>query len=31
MNVEAQYDLECAADELADALSKIEPLKRDAA
>jgi antitoxin HigA-1 len=31
MNIQAQFDLECAADELADALKKIEPLKRDAA
>jgi antitoxin HigA-1 len=31
MNMQAQYDLECAADELADALGKIEPLKRNAA
>jgi addiction module HigA family antidote len=31
MNIQAQFDLECAADELAAALKKIEPLKRDAA
>jgi antitoxin HigA-1 len=31
MNIQAQYDLECAADELADVLRKIEPLKHDAA
>lgn len=31
MNIQAQYDLERAADELVDALRKIEPLKRDAA
>src|SRR6516225_4825534 len=26
MNIQAQYDLECVADELGDALRKIEPL-----
>jgi addiction module HigA family antidote len=31
MNIQAQFDLECAADELAATLKKIEPLKRDAA
>jgi antitoxin HigA-1 len=31
MNIQAQFDLECAADELAAALKKIAPLKRDAA
>jgi antitoxin HigA-1 len=31
MNVQAQFDLECAADEMGAALEKIEPLKRDAA
>ena len=31
MNIQAQYDLERAADGLADALRRIEPLKRDAA
>jgi addiction module HigA family antidote len=31
MNIQAQFDLECAADEMAAALKKIEPLKRDAA
>ena len=31
MNIQAQYDLECAADELGDVLRKIEPLKHDAA
>ena len=30
MNMQAQYDLECAADELGDVLRKIEPLKHDA-
>jgi addiction module HigA family antidote len=30
MNIQAQFDLECAADQLAVALKKIEPLKRDA-
>lgn len=31
MNIQAQFDLECAADALAAALRKIESLKRDAA
>jgi antitoxin HigA-1 len=31
MNIQAQYDLECAADELGDALGNIEPLTHDAA
>jgi antitoxin HigA-1 len=31
MNIQAQFDLECAADEMGAALKKIEPLKRDAA
>jgi antitoxin HigA-1 len=31
MNIQAQFDLERAADELAATLKKIEPLKRDAA
>jgi addiction module HigA family antidote len=31
MNIQAQFDLECAADEMAAALKKIEPLNRDAA
>jgi len=31
MNIQAQFDLECAADEMGEALKKIEPLKRDAA
>jgi hypothetical protein len=31
MNIQTQFDLECAADQLAAALKKIEPLKRDAA
>jgi antitoxin HigA-1 len=31
MNIQAQFDLECAADEMAVALKKIEPLKREAA
>jgi addiction module HigA family antidote len=30
MNMQAQYDLECAADELGDVLRKIEPLNHDA-
>jgi antitoxin HigA-1 len=30
MNMQAQYDLECTADELEDVLRKIEPLKHDA-
>jgi addiction module HigA family antidote len=30
MNIQAQYDLECAADELAEVLRKIEPLKHEA-
>jgi addiction module HigA family antidote len=28
MNIQAQFDLECAADDMAAALKKIEPLKR---
>jgi antitoxin HigA-1 len=31
MNIQAQFDLESAADEMAAALRKIEPLKRNAA
>ena len=31
MNIQAQFDLERAVDELATDLKKIEPLKRDAA
>ncbi len=31
MNIQAQFDLERAVDELAAALKKIEPLKRNAA
>ena len=31
MNIQAQFDLESAADEMATALRKIEPLKRNAA
>jgi antitoxin HigA-1 len=31
MNIQTQFDLECAADELADTLKKIEPLSHDAA
>jgi addiction module HigA family antidote len=31
MNIQAQFDLECAADDMAAALKKIEPLKRGAA
>jgi plasmid maintenance system antidote protein VapI len=31
MNIQAQFDLERAADDMAAALKKIEPLKRDAA
>lgn len=31
MNIQAQFDLECAADELATVLKQIEPARRDAA
>ena len=31
MNIQAQFDLECATDEMAETLKKIQPLKRDAA
>jgi addiction module HigA family antidote len=31
MNMQAQFDLECAEDQMAAALKKIEPLKHDAA